>query len=178
MRVIGFDGKQIGVMSKEEAIAKAREAEMDLVEISQNAKPPVVKIVDFSKFKYQEEKKEKEARKHTKETELKEVRLSPFIGEHDLNTGLERAKKFLLEGDLVKISVHFKGRQMAHTEFGPKLMARVMSVLSDFAEQDREGRFEGRRYVTIVRPKKGILNKKQETENKKQEQDSKETQSD
>lgn len=147
-------------MSKDEAIAKARETEMDLVEISANAKPPVVRIVDFSKFKYQEEKKEKEARKHTRETELKEVRLSPFIGEHDLNTGLDRAKKFLLDGDLVKISVHFKGRQMAHTEFGPKLMSKVMTLLSDFAEKDREGRFEGRRYVTIVRPKKGLQNKK------------------
>lgn len=106
-----------------------------------------------------EDRKEKEARKHTKETELKEVRFSPFIGEHDLNTGLEKVKKFILEGDIVKISIQFKGRQMAHTEFGPKLLEKILTELGEIAEQDREARFEGRRYVTIVKPKKGVVQK-------------------
>lgn len=106
-----------------------------------------------------EDRKEKEARKHTKETELKEVRFSPFIGEHDLNTGLGKVKKFILDGDIVKISIQFKGRQMAHTEFGPKLLEKILAELSEIAEQDRDARFEGRRYVTIVKPKKGVVQK-------------------
>ena len=125
---------------------------MDLVEIASNAKPPVVKIVDFKKFRYLEEKKEKEARKHTKQAELKEVRFSPFIGEHDLQTALARVKRFLSVGDLVKISIVFMGRQMAHTEFGPKLLERILRELSDIAVTEREAKFEGRRFVTIIKP--------------------------
>lgn len=145
-------------------MAKAQEEEKDLVEISADAKPPVVKIIDFKKFKYLEEKKEKEAKKNAKQTELKEVRFSPFIGEHDLNTALEKVKKFLKSGDMVKISVVFKGRQMAHQEFGPKMLDKIMGNLEGLAEQERDARFEGRRYVTVVRPTKGTV--KQETENK------------
>lgn len=171
MRVIDDEGKQIGVLTKEEALKKAQEEELDLVEIAPNAKPPVARIIDYKKFRYLEERKEKEARKHTKETELKEVRFSPFIGEHDLNTGLEKVKKFILSGDIVKISIQFKGRQMAHTEFGPKLLEKILTSLGEIAEQDREARFEGRRYVTIVKPKKGIVKKHldQEKENQKKE---------
>ena len=142
-------------MSLPDALKKAQEEEKDLVEIAENANPPVVKIINFKKFKYLEEKKEKEARKHTKETELKEVRFSPFIGEHDLETGLERVKKFLSEGNLVKITVVFKGRQMAHQEFGPKLLERIMSSLEGTAQKEREPRFEGKRFATIIKPIKG-----------------------
>ncbi len=133
------------------AFQKAGDLGLDLIEIAPSAKPPVVKIIDFKKFKYLEEKKEKEARKHTKQTELKEVRFSPFIGEHDFNTALEKVKRFLKEGDLVKISIVFLGRQMAHQEFGPKLLNRIMDALGEEISLERQPKFEGRRYVTFVR---------------------------
>lgn len=142
-------------MPLSEALKKAQELELDLIEIAPDAKPPVAKLIDFKKFKYLEQKKEKEARKHAKQTELKEVRFSPFIGEHDLNTQLERVKKFLSEGDLVKVSIIFTGRQMAHTEFGPKLLLRIMAELASVAEKEREEKFEGRRLVTTLKPVKG-----------------------
>ena len=136
-------------MSLSEALKKAQEQDLDLIEIAADAKPPVVKIIDFQKFKYLEDKKEKEARKHTKQTELKEVRFSPFIGEHDLQTGLKKVKGFLKDGHLVKISIVFTGRQMAHQEFGPKLLERIMAEID--AEKERPERMEGRRLNTIVR---------------------------
>lgn len=138
-----------------------------MIEIAPSAKPPVAKIIDYKKFKYLEEKKEKEARKHTKQTELKEVRFSPFIGEHDLKTALEKVKKFLKGGDIVKISVVFTGRQMAHQEFGPKMLSRILSNLEGTGQQERDARFEGRRYVTFVKPTKGTI--KLQTGNPKQE---------
>lgn len=170
LRVIDEEGKLIGVLKKSEALKLAEEAEADLVEIAPDAKPPVAKIVDYKKFKYLEDKKEKEARKKTKQTELKEVRITPFIGDHDLNTALVKVKKFLSSGDLVKVSVVFKGRQMAHQEFGPKLLERVMTELSGLAEIDRPSRMEGRRFVTIIKPVKGTtVNKKPEEDSKKPE---------
>lgn len=150
-----------------EALKLAQDAQLDLIEISPDAKPPVVRIVDYKKFKYLEEKKEKEARKHAKATELKEVRFSPFIGEHDLETNLNRVKKFLQNGDMVKISIVFKGRQMAHQEFGPKKLTEIIGLLEGIGEQERQARFEGRRYVTFVKPAK--KQKQQETINKKPE---------
>lgn len=155
VRVIDAQGKQLGVLAIADAKKLAQEQAVDLIEIAPQAKPPVVRLIAFKKFKYLEEKKEKEARRHTKETELKEVRISPFIGQHDLDTALEKIKRFLKEGDLVKISVVFTGRQMAHQEFGPKMIKRVMLTLETLALQDREPRFEGRRYVTVVKPTKG-----------------------
>jgi len=137
-----------------------------LVEIAPDANPPVVKIIDYKKFKYLEEKKQKEARKHTKETELKEVRFSPFIGEHDLETGLKKVRKFLSEGDIVKITIVFKGRQMAHQEFGPKVLEKILAQLGDLAQKDREARFEGRRFTTVIRPGKVIQKPKEQSENK------------
>lgn len=154
VRVITQDGKQIGILSITEALKKAQEKQLDLVEIAPDAKPPVVKIIEFKKFKYLEEKKEKEARKHAKQTELKEVRFSPFIGEHDYRTATSKAKRFLEEGNLVKVSIVFLGRQMAHQEFGPKLLERIMSTLDGIGQLERAPRFEGRRYVTIVKPVK------------------------
>lgn len=149
------ENKQIGVLSLPEALKKAQEEEKDLVEIAPEAKPPVVKIIEYKKFKYLEDKKEKEAKKHAKATELKEVRFSPFIGEHDLETNIKKVRKFLQDGDMVKISIVFKGRQMAHQEFGPKRLTEIMALLEGTGEQDRQARFEGRRYVTFVRPIKG-----------------------
>ena len=139
------------------------------MEIAPNANPPVVKIIEYKKFKYLEEKKQKEARKHTKETELKEVRFSPFIGQHDLETGLKKVRSFLSEGNLVKISVVFKGRQMAHQEFGPKLLDRILAELATIAEKERDGRFEGRRFVSYLKPKRD--SKPQNHEGEKEKQD-------
>lgn len=165
VRVIAHDGKQIGILSIAEALKRAQEKQLDLVEIAPDAKPPVVKIIEFKKFKYLEEKKEKEARKHAKQTELKEVRFSPFIGEHDYRTATEKVKRFLEEGNLVKVSIVFLGRQMAHQEFGPKLLERIMSTLNEIGQLEREPRFEGRRYVTLVKPAKGAI--RNESKNQK-----------
>lgn len=137
---------------------------LDVVEIAPEAKPPVVKIIEYKKFKYLEDKKEKEARKKAKQTELKEVRFSPFIGEHDLQTNLRKVKEFLKDGDMVKISVVFKGRQMTHQEYGPKVLERIMLELGDTATIERPPRMEGRRFVTTLRPAKGAI--KEETNGK------------
>ena len=139
-------------MSLSDALKKAQGRELDLVEIAPDAKPPVAKVIDFKKFLYLEEKKQKEARKHTKQTALKEVRFSPYIGEHDLETGLKKVKKFISEGDLVKISIVFKGRQMAHQEFGPKLLERILDELEGTVIKERQERFEGRRFTTLLKP--------------------------
>jgi len=135
---------------------------LDLVEIAPEAKPPVAKIIDYKKFQYLEERKLKEARKNTRETELKEVRFTPFIGEHDLEVGLKKVRKFLGQGDLVKVSIIFRGRQMIHTEFGPKLLERIKTLLAGEAEQERESRFEGKRFVSILKPTKAIIQKTQQ----------------
>lgn len=163
--MISDDGKQIGVLPISEALKKAQDNQLDLVEIAPDAKPPVVKIIDYKKFKYLEDKKEKEARKHAKATELKEVRFSPFIGEHDLETAINKTKKFLTAGDMVKISIVFTGRQMAHQEFGPKMLDRIMTLLEGLANKEREPRFEGRRYVTIVQPTKGTVKQEKAEQN-------------
>ena len=167
VRVLDDENKQVGVLPLPEALKKAEEEGKDLVEIAPDAQPPVVKIIDFKKFKYTEDKKEKEAKKHAKATELKEVRFSPFIGEHDLETNINKAKKFLEDGDMVKISIVFKGRQMAHQEFGPKRLTEIMSLLEGLGEQDRQARFEGRRYVTFIKPTKA-KQKKEEPKNEEQ----------
>lgn len=158
-----------------EALKKAQEVNLDLVEIAPDAKPPVAKIIEFKKFKYLQERKEREARRHTKQTELKEVRFSPFISEHDFETALNKVKRFLGEGDIVKIAIRFKGRQMAHTEFGPKLLLKILKNLEELAEQERAEKFEGRQLVTVLRPKKEALKakgKKTENEDKNQKSSS------
>ena len=137
-------------MPLSDALKLAQDQQADLIEIAPDAKPPVTKVIEFKKFKYLEEKKEKEARKHTRETELKEVRFSPFIGEHDLQTAIDKVNKFLNAGNIVKISIVFTGRQMAHQEFGPKVLGRIMTLLPN-AQKERPERFEGRRFVTIIR---------------------------
>src|SRR3989344_3528479 len=162
--------KDLRQMKIEELITKIKtdiEKKLDWVEIAPEANPPVVKIIEFKKFKYLEDRKEKEARKHAKQTELKEVRFSPFIGKHDFDTGIEKVKKFIEEGNMVKITVVFKGRQMAHTEFGPKRLDEIMRELEGFAELDRPARFEGRRFATIIKPARGSkTNKEQPDEDK------------
>lgn len=173
MRLLDETGKQVGVVDLSEALKRAQDVELDLVEIAPEAKPPVAKIIDYKKFQYLEERKQKEARKHTKEAELKEVRVSPFIGDHDLEVALKKVRKFLGEGDMVKISVVFKGRQMRHTEFGPQLQERILTLIAGIGERDRDSRWEGRRFVSIVKPTKEAQQKAQQEKKDKEKQNEK-----
>lgn len=155
VRVVDDQGKQIGVISLQEALEKAREAGFDLVEIAPKAKPPVCKIIDFKKFRFQEAKKEAKARKKGKGGELKEVRLTPFIAENDLKFRLKRAEEFLKDKHKVKIGVKFKGRQMGKKDFGYKLIETVIGKLQDLAEVETEPKFVGRRLEMVLRPATG-----------------------
>ncbi|MBI2590424.1 MAG: translation initiation factor IF-3 [Candidatus Blackburnbacteria bacterium] len=155
LRVIDADGKQIGVLSVQEALKKAAEAELDLVEIAPAAKPPVAKIIDFAKFRYQQEKKEKESRrKEKKGSEQKEVWLTPFMGESDYNVRLERVKEFLGEGNKVRIVVRFTGPQMSHREFGYQMAEKVKSDTQDIAGIDQAPKFLGRQLMMVLTPVK------------------------
>ena len=127
VRVIGADGTQLGIMSAREAFKLAQEAELDLVKIAPTAKPPVCKIIDYGKYRYEMARKEKEARKKQKTVEIKEVRLSPNIESNDLNTKINAARKFITKGDKVKVSLRFRGREMAHVQ-------NSKHILDDFAE--------------------------------------------
>ena len=152
VRVIDENGKQIGVLKKEEALAKAKKAGMDLIEIAPKAKPPVAKIADFGKFKYREEKKLRAQKSKSKTPELKEIRFSPFIGDADYQTRLERVKEFLSDKDKVRLVVKFKGRQMGSKQFGYSLLRKVLEEFGDKAAVDMEPKFLGRHLVMIISP--------------------------
>ena len=137
VRLIGEDGAQMGVMSIKEAMRLAREADLDLVKIAPNAKPPVCKIVDYGKFRYEQMRREKEAKKKQKVTEVKEIRLSPNIDMNDLNTKANMAKKFLTKGDKVKVSLRFRGREMAHVNVGKQILDSFYEKLADIAVVDK-----------------------------------------
>jgi translation initiation factor IF-3 len=145
----------LGVISLTEALQKAQEAELDLVEVASTAKPPVARIVDFQKFRYQESKKEQMAKKHAREVELKEIWLSPRIATHDLNTRLKRAEEFIQKGNKVKLSVKFKGREMAHPELGHAVIKQALGYFGDKIAIERESKFEGRNLATIIGQSKG-----------------------
>lgn len=152
LRVIGVDDKQIGVISKDEALKKAKKEGLDLVEIAPKAKPPVAKIIEFGKFKYQEEKKLKKQKKRSKSVELKEVRFSPFIGEADYQTRLGRVKEFLKEGDKVRVVVKFKGRQLGSKQFGYDLLKRLLKDIEVEVNIDMEPKFIGRHLAMVISP--------------------------
>jgi len=154
LRVLDSEGKQIGVLTRIEALTKARELELDLVEIAPKAQPPVAKIVDFKKFLYQEEKKHKEEKKRAKVSETKEVRLGPFMNDHDLNVMVRRAREFLEDGDKVRMVVRFAGRQITHPEFGQKILEKAILELSDVSKIEREKHFEGRQLIVILSPER------------------------
>jgi translation initiation factor IF-3 len=154
IRVIGEDGEAIGILSKEEALQRAREAEVDLVEIAPNASPPVVKLIDYKKFLYQEERKEREARRGTHKVGMKELWLGPLMGEHDLVTRVERGKEFLGQGDHVKFVVRYTGRQMAHREIGYKVIDKLKELLAEVADVEKEPVFMGRQLSIHFKPKK------------------------
>jgi translation initiation factor IF-3 len=152
LRVIDQDGKQIGVMKTEEALTKAQEAQLDLVEVAASAKPPVAKIIDFTKFKYQETKKEKAGQKS--QTETKEVRFSPFMEENDVTTRVNKVNDFLKTGNRVKLVVKFSGREMGHQEFGHQLISGVLNRLAETATVVEAPKQMGRLLIAQVKPKK------------------------
>lgn len=167
VRVVDEEGKQIGVLSKEEALKQAQEKGLDLVEVAPNAKPPVCKIIDFKKFKFLESRKEQKEKKKSKKVDLKEVQLSPFIAENDFNFRLNRAERFLKEGNKVKIAVVFKGRQITKKDFGYQLIEKALERLKPFSEIDFEPKFAGRRLEMTLKPAKGDKGGKTKDENQK-----------
>lgn len=163
VRLIGEDDKQIGVLTSEEALEKAKEKGLDLVEIAPKAKPPVVKIVDFGKFLYREEKKLKKQKKGAKTSELKEVRFSPFIADADYKTRLDRIEEFLRERNKVRITVKFKGRQMSAKKFGYELVDRILEDLGELAKIDQQAKFMGRHLIMTISPTAAAKPKKDKT---------------
>ncbi len=153
VRLIDAEGNNVGVVPTRQALIMAEEAELDLVEISPDAKPPVAKILDFGKFKFQEQKKANEARKKQRVIEIKELKLRPMIDDHDYETKMKAAKRFFDEGDKVKVTLRFKGREMDHQELGHKLLARVKVDTAEIAKVEMEPRFEGRQIIMILAPK-------------------------
>jgi len=152
VRVIDEKGKQVGVLTKLKALELAKKAGLDLVEIAPRARPPVVKIIDFGKFKYREEKKLRKQKKGSKGGELKEVRFSPFIGKADYDTRIDRIKEFLEEKDKVRVVVKFKGRQMGSKPYGYDLLKRVLEKFSEKVAVDMEPKFLGRHLMMVISP--------------------------
>ncbi len=144
VRVIGQDGEQLGIMSSNDAMKIAREAELDLVKVAPNAKPPVCKIIDYGKYKYEMVRKEKEAKKKQRVIDVKEVRLSPNIEANDMATKANMARKFLLKGDRVKVTLRFRGREMAHVQASKHILDDFAEMLADVSVIDKPAKMEGR----------------------------------
>lgn len=153
MRLIGSDGSQLGLMSSSQALQKAREMNLDLVKIAPGAKPPVCKIIDYGKFRFEQAKREKEARKNQHTVDIKEIRLSLNIDVHDFNTKLGHAEKFLKHGDKVKASIRFRGREMGHPEHGYETMKRFAEALSEIANVEKPPKLEGRNMLMFLASK-------------------------
>lgn len=165
LRVIDAEGKQIGVITKAEALNKAVEMGMDLVEVAPQAVPPVAKIIDFNKFLYQEAKKKQEEKKKAKVSETKEVRLSPFISDNDLQVMVRRGREFLEDGDKVRIALKFRGRQITHPEFGREVINKFIESLSDISKVDREAHFEGNQLIALLSTERKKQPKAEQTNN-------------
>jgi translation initiation factor IF-3 len=153
VRVIDSDGKQAGIMPLKEAMKIAEEQGLDLVEVASNAKPPVCRVMNYGKYKYQQSKRSQEARKHQTVIQVKEVKLRPRTEEHDFQFKLRHAKRFLSEGNKVKISILFRGRELAHPEFGRDMMNRFLEEVKDLMVVEQAPRLEGRNMVMVVAPK-------------------------
>ncbi len=154
VRVIGEDGEQLGIMSSRDAQKLADDAGLDLVKIAPTAKPPVCKIVDYGKFKYEQVRREKEARKKQRTIEVKEIRLSPNIDTNDLNTKINAAKKFLTKGDKVKVTLRFRGREMAHMNASKHILDDFAEALADIAVVEKPAKVEGRSMAMFLSEKK------------------------
>jgi translation initiation factor IF-3 len=153
VRLIGDDGEQLGIMSLEAAMDIALQKDLDLVKIAPGSKPPVCKIMDYGKFRFEQSKKDKEAKKNQHIVEVKEIRMSPSIGENDFNVKLRNAQKFLSDGDRVKVAVRFRGREMAHTDLGKKLLDAFAEKCAEIANLDKEAKLEGRNMSMFLSPK-------------------------
>lgn len=155
IRLIGAQGEQLGIMAPEEALKIADEQSLDLVKISPQAKPPVCKLMNYGKFRFEQSKREKEARKNQHVVEIKEIRMSPGIDIGDFNTKLKNALKFIAEGNRVKVSVRFRGREMAHTDIGRDLLKRFAEQCAESANLDKTPKLEGRMMSIFLSPKAG-----------------------
>jgi len=153
VRLVDERGQMVGVVLRNEALAIASDAGLDLVEISPNADPPVCKILDFGKFKYEEQKKKNEARKKQKIIEIKEIKLRPSIDDHDYDVKMRSMLKFIGEGDKVKVTMRFRGRELAHQELGMDVLMRVKGDLDEIAKVEQTPRMEGRQMTMVVSPK-------------------------
>ena len=154
VRVIGSDGEMIGVLSRDEALRMAEEEDLDLVEIQPNADPPVCKIMDFGKFKFELQKKANEAKKKTKQVEIKEVKFRPVTDEGDYQIKLRNMREFLVDGDKIKVNIRFRGREMSHQELGREMAARIEADLGEDIVIESRPRLEGRQMVMMIAPKK------------------------
>ncbi|XOQ44199.1 MAG: Translation initiation factor IF-3 [Clostridium sp.] len=153
VRLIGSDGTQLGVMSSAQALQKAMEMNLDLVKVAPQANPPVCKIIDYGKFRFEQAKREKEAKKNQHTVDIKEIRLSLNIDVHDFNTKLKHAVRFLKTGDKVKVSIRFRGREMGHPEQGHEIMKRFADALSEFANVEKPPKLEGRNMLMFLASK-------------------------
>lgn len=153
VRVIGSDGEQLGIMSGREAQQLAYEKHLDLVEIAPTAKPPVCRIMDYGKYRYEQQKREKESRKKQKTFDIKEVKLRPGIEEHDFNVKFKNAVRFLEDGDKVKVTIMFRGRELSHPELGEVLLNKMAALLKEMAVVERQPKLEGKNMIMIVAPK-------------------------
>ncbi|WP_156825177.1 translation initiation factor IF-3 [Elioraea tepidiphila] len=153
VRLIGADGEMIGVLPTREALWRAREAGLDLVEISPNADPPVCKILDFGKYKYEQQKKKNEAKKKQKVVEIKEIKIRPNIDDHDYDVKMRQAKSFIGEGDKVKVTLRFRGRELAHVDLGMKVLERVKGELDEIAKVEQMPRMENRQMIMVLTPR-------------------------
>ena len=161
MRLLDELGKQIGILDRNSALRRAQAEEKDLVEIAPKANPPVVKLIDYKKFKYLEAKKERESRRNIKNVSVKEIRIKPFIADHDFKTRISQAQEFLKAGNQLKISVPFRGRQIAHKEFGFNVLKRAIEALANISKIVKPAHFEGKVLVAILTPQKYEKNENQ-----------------
>jgi translation initiation factor IF-3 len=152
VRVIGADGSQVGVMTVPQALQAAEEAGLDLVEVSPNAEPPVCKIVDYGKYRYQQTKKEKESKKAQHQVKVKEIKLKPNIDKHDLDVKLKHAREFLLKGDKVRVTCTFRGRELMYTEKGQEVISYLCEQLADIAAPESPAKLLGKMLSTVLAP--------------------------
>ncbi|MGE0630335.1 MAG: translation initiation factor IF-3 [Hyphomicrobiaceae bacterium] len=153
VRLIDENGENVGVVDRDDALGRAMQAGLDLVEVSPHVQPPVCKILDFGKFKYQEQKKAAEARKKQKIVEIKEIKMRPNIDDHDYDVKMKAIRRFFDEGDKVKVTLRFRGREMAHQSLGMDVLRRVRADTEEIAKVESEPRFEGRQMVMVLAPR-------------------------
>lgn len=153
VRVVSSTGEQLGIMQTRDALRTAAEQQLDLVEVAPTAKPPVCRIMDFGKFKYEQQKRDKEAKKKQKVVTVKEVKLRPNIEEHDFNVKLKNAQRFLEDGDKVKVTIMFRGRELSHPELGKQILVKMANALKDIVTVEREPKLEGKNMIMILAAK-------------------------